>query len=156
MREWKDRGKSYPGMSGRKFLNNQEIYKYQDIIHLPRHISNTHAHMPVEDRAAQFAPFAALTGHHEAVKETARLTDKRMELDEYCKEVINEKLQEIRERVETKPEVSVTYFVPDIKKEGGAYVTVAGYVKKVDEYGRTLYLEDGTKILIDEIIEIEG
>ncbi|MCI8782732.1 MAG: YolD-like family protein [Dorea sp.] len=134
----------------------REWNKYQDIIHLPRHVSNTHAHMPVEDRAAQFAPFAALTGHHEAVKEAARLTDKRMELDEYCKEVINGKLQEIKERMGIKPKVSVTYFVPDIQKEGGAYVTVTGYVKKVDEYGRTLCLEDGTKILIDEIIEIKG
>ena len=74
----------------------REWNKYQDIIHLPRHVSNTHAHMPVEDRAAQFAPFAALTGHHEAVKEAARLTDKRMELDEYCKEVINGDLLAIK------------------------------------------------------------
>ena len=156
MSEWKDTGESRPGMSGRKFLNNQGIDKYQDIIHLPHHISNTHAHMPAADRAAQFAPFAALTGHHEAVKETARLTDKRKELDEYCKEAINGKLQEIRERMETKPEVSITYFVPDAHKAGGAYVTAAGCVTKMDEYGRALYLEDGTKILMDEMIEIEG
>lgn len=152
----RDNGGYRLGMDGRKFLGNQEIYKYQDMIHLPRHVSKTHAHMPVRDRAAQFAPFAALTGHHEAVKEAARLTHGRMELDEYCKAAINGKLQEIRERLGTRQEVSVTYFEPDTYKEGGAYVTVTGCVKKIDEYGRTLYLEDGTKILLDEMIEIDG
>lgn len=136
-------------------MNQEESYKYRDMLDLPHHVSRTHPPMPVQDRAAQFAPFAALTGHHEAVKETARLTDERIELDEYCKAVIDGKLQKIQEQLSTEPAASVTYFVPDAKKEGGSYETVAGCVKKVDEYQRILILTDGTRIPIDEIIEID-
>lgn len=138
------------------FMNQEESYKYRDMLNLPHHVSRTHPPMPVQDRAAQFAPFAALTGHHEAVKETARLTDERIELDEYCKAVIDEKLQKIQEQLSTEqPVVSVTYFVPDAKKAGGSYETAAGCVKKVDEYQRILVLTDGTRIPIDEIIEVD-
>lgn len=136
------------------FMNQEEGSKYKDMLDLPHHVSKTHPPMPVQDRAAQFAPFAALTGHQEAVKETARLTGERIELDEYCKAMIDRKLQKIREQLSKEPIVSVEYFVPDMKKTGGSYETVAGCVKKIDEYHRILILTDGRKIPIDEIIDI--
>ena len=111
--------------------------------------------MPVKDRAVQFAPFAALSGHYEAVRETARLTEDRIELDENCKAILDGKLQNIYEHLDTEPALSVTYFVPDPKKSGGAYVTVSGCVKKIREYERMLILTDGTEIPIDEIIDID-
>ncbi len=135
--------------------NLKSTHQYDDIIHLAHHVSKTHPPMPIQDRAAQFAPFAALTGHHDAVKETARLTENRMELDENCKAVLDGKLQNIQEQLSSSPVVSITYFEPDLKKAGGTYVTMTGCVKKIDEYERAVVLTDGTKIPIDEIIEIE-
>lgn len=137
-------------------FNHNDRHKYDDIIDLPRHRSKTHPPMPVSDRAAQFAPFAALTGHGAAVRETARITEERIELDESCKAVINRQLIDLRERSDKEPAVSVTYFVEDTKKAGGAYVTVTGCVKWVDEYKRLVILTDGTRIPIDEIIELES
>lgn len=136
-------------------MNLEDMHKYDDIINLSRPVSKTHPPMPIQDRAAQFAPFAALTGHHEAVKETARLTDTRIELDEYCKAQIDRKLQEIYECPGGSRMVSVTYFVPDTWKSGGSYETVTGYVKKIDDYNRMVVMEDGTKIPMDEIAGIE-
>ncbi len=141
--------------NGKSFLNNSELYKYQDMIELPHHVSKTHAHMPVEDRAAQFAPFAALTGHYEAVKETERLTKERHELDEYWQLDLDRRFREIRGVQGIQPEVSITYFVPDPHKEGGAYVTATGCVKKIDEYERTVILEDGTRIRMEDILDCE-
>ncbi len=140
----------------KRFMNHGDISKYSDMINLPHHVSRTHPHMQVQDRAAQFAPFAALNGHHEAVRETARLTDERIELDEYCKAAIDGKLKAIREQTNLReePAVSVTYFVQDAKKTGGSYETVTGCVKKIDEYEKFLVLTDGMKIPIEEIIEI--
>lgn len=135
--------------------NLKSTHQYDDIIHLPHHISKIHPPMPIQDRAAQFAPFAALTGHHDAVKETARLTEERIELDENCKAVLDGKLQNIQEQSDRNSVVSITYFEPDRKKAGGAYVTLTGCVKKIDEYERAVILTDGTQIPIDEIIEIE-
>ncbi|MFT4105184.1 MAG: hypothetical protein QM657_05415 [Lacrimispora sp.] len=129
---------------------------YDDIIHLPRHISEKHPHMAVSDRAAQFSPFAALTGYDAAVKETARLTDERAELDEYMKAVLSHKMQIISDRFKEQPEIAITYFQPDEKKNGGAYVTADGIIKKIDEYERIMIMADGTVISIDEIIGIEG
>lgn len=131
-------------------------HKYDDIINLPHHVSSTRAKMPISDRAAQFSPFAALTGYDAAVKETARLTDERIELDESSKTILNEKLQIIMERIQERPEITVTYFLPDEKKAGGAYANVTGCVKKIDEYERTVVMTDGTKIPIDHIYEIAG
>ncbi len=122
---------------------------YDDIIHLPHPVSLTHPQMPVADRAA-------LTGYDAAVKEAARLTDKRLELDESVKEAMNERLQIIAERIKEHPEIAVTYFQPDTKKDGGAYVTAIGTVKKIDEYERIVSTTDGTMIPIDEIISIDG
>lgn len=138
-----------------KFLDHEDMYKYKDMIDLPHPVSRIHPQMPVGDRAAQFAPFAALTGHHEAVKETARITDERIELDEYCKAALDGKLKKIREGLGTERNVMVIYFVPDIYKAGGSYVTVTGCVKKIDEYERILILSDGTRIPIDEMTAIE-
>ena len=130
------------------------MMKYDDIIYLPHHRSKKHAPMPLSDRAAQFSPFAALTGHDAAIKETARLTDKKIELDEYEVAVLDGILQTIREKLSENPEITVTYFEPDIKKDGGKYVTVTGNVKKMDEYTKCLIMNDGGRIRIEDIIEI--
>lgn len=130
--------------------------KYDDIIHMPHHVSTKRPRMAAIDRAAQFSPFAALTGHGAAVKETARLTDKRMELDAYMKDCLNNKLQIISSQIKEHLEVEITFFQPDAKKNGGAYVTVMGTVKKIDEYERAVVLNDGTEIPINEIISIDG
>lgn len=137
-------------------FNYDDRHKYDDIIDLPRHVSKTHPPMPLTDRAAQFAPFAALTGHNAAVKETARLTKERIELDENCKAAINRQLMLLKEQADKEPDVSVTYFVKDAKKSGGAYVSASGRVKRVDGYKRLVLLADGTKIPIDDIIKIEN
>ncbi len=131
-------------------------HRYDDIINLPHHQSATRPHMSNYDRAAQFAPFAALTGYDDAVKETARLTDKKVELDEYSKDALNERLNMIQDAIDEQPEVSITYFLPDKKKSGGAYVTATDHVKKIDEYENTVLLQDGTKIPIADIAEIVG
>lgn len=129
---------------------------YDDIIHLPRHVSTKHPHMALIDRAAQFSPFAALTGHNAAIKETARLTDERVELDESFKTVLGNKIQIIAEQLVEKPEIVITYFQPDEKKSGGDYVTATGTVKRIDEYERIVVMTDRTEIPIDSIIGIEG
>ncbi len=128
---------------------------YDDIIHLPHHVSTTHPHMAAIDRAAQFSPFAALTGYDAAIKETARLTDQRVELDEAMKEALSNKLQMVADRLKERPEIVITYFQPDGKKNGGAYVTVINTVKKIDVYERIVVMTDGKVIPIDEIISID-
>ena len=130
--------------------------KYDDIINLPRHVSKTRPQMPIIDRAAQFSPFAALTGHDAAVKETARLTEERVELDEYMKESLNHKLLIIADQIKDQPKISITYFLADEKKDGGAYVTSTGKVKKIDLNKGILIMTDEIEIPIDEIINIEG
>lgn len=130
--------------------------KYDDIIHLPHHVSKKHPPMAIADRAAQFSPFAALTGHASAIAETARLTDTRIELDETAKIALSDRLQIILDRLKEHPQIQVTYFQPDVKKEGGAYITAAGTVKKIDGYERVVVMTDGTAIPINEIIGIDG
>ncbi|MEA4912552.1 MAG: hypothetical protein VB092_08105 [Oscillospiraceae bacterium] len=130
--------------------------KYDDIINLPHHQSATRPRMSMRDRAAQFSPFAALTGYGDAVKETARLTGERIELDDTEKEAISDRLQIIAEHISEHPEISVTYFLPDERKAGGEYVTVTGSVKKIDEYERVVVMADGYKLPIDEIADVEG
>ncbi|NLL76062.1 MAG: hypothetical protein GX235_02280 [Clostridiales bacterium] len=129
---------------------------YDDIIDLPHHVSDTHPHMAIIDRAAQFSPFAALTGYDTAIKETARLTDERMELDEYVKDLLSDRLQIITNRIKELPQVKITYFQPDQKKEGGSYAIATGIVNKVDLYGRILIMAGGNRISIDDIIDIGG
>ena len=128
-------------------------FKYEDIINLPHPVSKRHKPMPVEDRAAQFAPFAALTGHQAAIEETARITEARIELDEEVKEHLNMQFQELL--AEPGRKIQVVYYVPDGRKSGGSYVTRVGTVKKIDEYQKTLVLEDGSRIPLEDISEIE-
>lgn len=130
--------------------------KYDDIINLPHHVSKTRPQMPIIDRAAQFSPFAALTGHGAAVEETARLTDRRIELDEQEKNILSNKLQFILERISEQHEIAITYFKPDEKKDGGFYITAVGVVKKIDEYERLIIMTEGIVIPIDEMIRIDG
>lgn len=129
---------------------------YEDIINLPHHVSKKRTPMSVSARAAQFSPFAALTGYDKAVKETARLTSQRIELDESRKTVLNEKLQWILEHLEKQFEVTFTFFKPDSRKSGGEYVEITGAVKKIDAIEHCVRLIDGTKIPIEEIYEINS
>lgn len=128
--------------------------KYDDIINLPHHISKKHPRLSIEQRAAQFAPFAALTGLSDEIKETARITESRIELDEDEKLKINYILQKIKNKVFEKPQVAITYFVPDLKKIGGEYKTKIGNIRRIDEDNQLIIFEDNTKISIKEIIEI--
>lgn len=130
--------------------------KYDDIIHLPHHISDHRAPMSMIDRAAQFSPFAALTGYEAAIAETARLTDRRIELDESRRAELDERIRIIQEQISTKPEVTVTYFEPDLRKIGGAYVSVTGKVWKISSYEQAMILMDGSVIPFREILEIDG
>lgn len=129
---------------------------YDDILNLLHHTSTSRPRMSVHDRAAQFSPFAALTGYDSAITEAGRLTDKRVELDEYNKADLNERLCKIQDQLDEQPKVSIIYFQPDKKKSGGAYITAIGCVKKIDEYERMVVMQDDTKILIDDIFEIDG
>lgn len=137
-------------------MRENDEHRYEDIIDLPHHVSRKHPQMPLLDRAAQFAPFAALTGHEAAIKETARLTEEEAELDENSKELLDVRLQYLQEHLSEHPEVTVTYFAPDEKKSGGAYVTVTGRVKKVDGYVRELVFEDGKRVALDTVMWIDG
>lgn len=132
-----------------------DIEKYKDIINLPHHVSKKHPQMSLEERSAQFAPFAALTGYDDAVKETARLTNARIELDEEEKEILNRKLKTIKNKIYTQPKAKITYFVPDDKKDGGKYVTIISCVCKIDDYKQMIILEDKVEIPINDIIDIQ-
>ncbi|MBR4696142.1 MAG: hypothetical protein IKO94_08680 [Selenomonadaceae bacterium] len=132
-------------------MNSENPNPYADIIDLPHHVSKRHPQMPMEKRAAQFSPFAAMVGHDAAIRETARLTEERLELSEDEKAVIDGKLQMIKAHIKEQPEVTVTYFHPDKKKSGGAYVTVTGSAKKVDNVSKLLLLQDGRTIPIKDI-----
>ena len=129
---------------------------YDDIIDLPHHVSETHPPMSRADRAAQFSPFAALTGYDAAVRESARVTEQRIELDEGVKAELNARLNCILEHLSEHPQVSITYFMPDEKKSGGAYRTVNGAVRKLDSFATTLTLVDGTVVPMEEMIHVEG
>ena len=127
---------------------------YDDIIHLPHHVSRNHPQMPLRDRAAQFAPFAALTGYEAAVGETARLTAERRELSSQEAAELNRRLTELAARLPDHPEVTIEYFVPDDRKAGGAYATVTGRMRHISVSERLLVMEDGTVILLDDIASI--
>ncbi len=129
--------------------------KFDDIINHKYIKSPTRRHMTMVERAAQFGAFKAVVGHEDALNETARLTDEKMELDEYTKVELNDKLQRIATADEA-VEVSITYFVPDERKQGGAYITTTGVVNKIREYERDVIMEDGTQIPIDDIMAIKG
>ena len=128
--------------------------KYDDIINLPHFVSKKRPQMSLYQRSAQFAPFAALVGYDEAIEETARLVDKRIELSDEEIEKLNIKLQKIIENINNKPSISVTYFIPDTYKNGGKYVTITGILNKIKEYPYTLILEDNSEINVEDIFDI--
>lgn len=132
-----------------------ENQRYDDIINLPHHVSSKRPQMPILERAAQFLPFSALTGYEDAVKETARLTDTRIELEESEKDLLNTKLHVLLDNLATEPKVKITYFLPDGRKSGGKYISKIGTVKKIDLYNRQIKLEDETAIPLDDIFAIE-
>lgn len=131
-------------------------HKYDDIIDMEHHISKKHPQMSLYARSAQFAPFAALTGYEDAVKEISSETNFKIELDDEMKQIIDSKLQIILEKIKNKPEVTITYFIPDSKKDGGEYITKTGLVSKIDTFNHKIVLLDQTEIPINEIIDIEG
>ena len=128
--------------------------RYDEIINLPHHVSKTRPQMPMSDRAAQFAPFAALTGYESAIKETGRLTGERIELDEEALTALNRKYQLLMDTLDDAPEVTIIYFQPDERKAGGQYVSATGTVKKVDTFGRRILLQDGTRIPLDSVYDL--
>ena len=129
--------------------------KYSDIINLPHHVSTVRPHLSREQKAAQFAPFAALTGFDDDVKETARLTDKRIEIDDGLKEVLSNKLNIINKNIKNKHLVKITYFVEDNKKDGGKYIDITGVVKKINLFDNYVLLNDNIKVNIIDIIDID-
>ena len=129
--------------------------KYDDILHLPHPTSAKHPRMPISERAAIFSPFAALTGHAAAIQETARLTDQRMELDEDTRAELDRKQKILMDHIADQPEVTITWFCPDEKKSGGAYVVSMGRLKKVDDVAGTLKLVDETTIPLNEIVDLQ-
>ena len=133
-----------------------DIDKYADIINLPHHVSKKHKQMSLYERSAQFAPFAALTGHEAAIKETARLTDSKIDFDEEEKIILDRKLKIIQEKMNEKPKITFTYFVPDFKKDGGKYFDITWIVKKIEDYKQIIILEDKTEIAIIQIIDIKS
>ena len=130
--------------------------KYDEIMGLPHHVSKTRPLMPMSDRAAQFAPFAALTGYDAAIKETGRLTDERIELDVEALSALDMKYQLLMEALDEAPEVTITYFQPDERKAGGKYVSAVGTVKKIDDFERRITMRDGTRIPMDDVLSIDG
>ncbi len=130
--------------------------KYDEIMGLPHHVSKTRPQMPMSDRAAQFAPFAALTGYDAAIKETGRLTDERIELDVEALSALDMKYQLLMEALDEAPEVTITYFQPDERKAGGKYVSAVGAVKKIDDFERRITMRDGTRIPTDDVLSIDG
>lgn len=130
-------------------------HQYNDIINLPHHISKNRPQMSLRDRAAQFAPFAALTGYDEAVRETARLTDRKEELSDEDIALLNQQIQLLIENIKSHPQVKITYFVPDERKDGGRYETITATVRRIDTFEKLIVFDDKTKLSIDQISNIQ-
>lgn len=130
--------------------------EYEDIIHLPHPVSKHHPQMALEDRAAQFSPFAALTGHEAAIQETQRLTEREVRLDENVLEKLNEKWQWIETHLSQQPEITFTCFIPDEKKDGGSYRQVTGHVKKINWYEKRIVLAEAGSLEIGHIVEMDS
>lgn len=137
---------------------NRRVFddNYDDMLDMPHHVSKVHPQMTMQQRAAQFSPFAALSGHGEAVQEAQRLTDDKLDLDERQKIELDEKLQILLQHLKEQPKLHIVYFIPDDKKAGGEYVSKEGKTRKFDPYEKTLIMADGTKIAIDQISELNG
>ena len=130
--------------------------RYDDIIHLPHHVSKTRKPMPMINRAAQFAPFAALTGHDEAITETARQTTPKRILSSDEQEILSKRLAYAIDHISERPNLTFTYFIPDTLKDGGRYVTITGVIRKYDALEKTVVLETNEILLIDNILSISG
>lgn len=130
-------------------------WKYEDMLYMPHHVSSKHPPMSQRDRAAQFSPFAALTGHDAVIRETARLVDQPVELTESRRAELDAVLRELSDRLDTQPVVTITHYVPDTRKQGGAYIRTTGRIRKMDTTARAVVLEDGTGIEVDQILEVE-
>ena len=137
-------------------MNENDTHRYDDIIDLPHPEPTTRPRMAMENRAAQFSPFAALTGYDDAAREEARLVDMKLELGEDMKELLDAKLAMLEQHIKEEPSAAVTYFLPDTKKSGGRYVTVSGNVKKLDDVKCAIIMVDGTMIPIGDVRHIEG
>lgn len=131
-------------------------HRYDDILSLPHHVSETRPQMPMSDRAAQFSPFAALTGYDEAIKETGRMTDEKIEISEDAKSALDRKQRHLIDMIASQPEITVIYFQKDERKPGGTYLTVSGALKWIDEHKRLMILSNGKKIPLDDILDIES
>jgi predicted component of type VI protein secretion system len=136
--------------------DNKNKQQYDDIINLQHHVSSNREHMSIFHRAAQFSPFAALTGYDEAIKETARLTDHKIEMDEAQKNILDEKLKIIQQQLSRQQQIELVFFRSDEKKVGGAYISITGIVKKIEGYERAVIMQDGTRVPIEEIVDIKG
>ena len=136
-------------------MRQNDDSRYDDLIDLPHPDPQTHPRMSRHDRAAQFSPFAALSGHSAAMEETARLTDRKIEPGEVQLAELNAAMAEIARRLPEKPQVQITYFVSDARKSGGEYRTITGRVRRIAEAEQHLELTDGTKIPIDDMLSIE-
>ncbi len=139
-------------------MNNskRDIHQYDDIINMPHHTSTYHTPMPIGDRAAQFSPFAALSGYDDAISEAARLTDCKKELSENDLTVLDSKLHIIMDKIKEQPEIIITYFKYDNNKSGGSYISVKDNIKKIDKYNCVLIMLKGTIIPIKDISDIDG
>lgn len=126
---------------------------YEDIIHLPHHVSARHSHMSAAERAAQFLPFAALSGYGDVIQETARYVEEKIELDEAARALLDRKMNLLSQKLQDRPVICVTYFLPDGKKAGGSYVTEEGTVKKIDGFSGSLVFADGREIAAENILD---
>ena len=135
-------------------MNND--YKYNDIINLPHHVSKKHPQLSKASYAAQFSPFAALSGYDGIVSEATRITDERVELGDKENDILNAKLQVIGDHIKEHPEIKVTYFEKDKKKSGGAYLQKIAPIKRIDDVERIMYFTDGTNLSIDDITDMQG
>lgn len=126
-------------------------HDYDDIINLPHHVSKHHPQMSMMNRAAQFAPFAAVAGHDAAIREEGRLTDDWIEMGEYGFGELNRKMELLQSGISSQPTVTIDYFLPDEHKSGGLYKTISGQVKRIDDYERVIEMCDGQKVPIDSI-----
>ena len=129
--------------------------EYDDLIYLPHPVSRKHPPMSAMDRAAQFSPFSALTGYEAVLQEAGRLTDSRAELSEYSRDILDQKQKILLDAAPTYPEITITYFIPDRRKQGGAYGTLKGNLKKIDLARRVIILLDRTEVSLDDVADIQ-
>ena len=133
-------------------MQNNDEHRYDDMIDLPHHVSTKHPQMSLYERAAQFSAFKALTGYEDCVTEAARLTGERIDLDDASMSLLNGKVQILQDSIKSRPNITITYFVPDKKKTGGEYVTASGSIKRIDEVERVIIFSDGKVIQIDDVL----